>query len=237
MVTSTTVLVAAMLVMPAVGESFNPDRTRFIDQIGSNFLFRGNEPVINKTFAAAELRASLVSAAHTAGHELPANYTITDISFDNPTEFPDEQAEIKYFTNNPTAGRYINWIIVGFLTAPPVKDPKLLKELVKAGAWDVDKVPDRMKTLHEYMTTPTQVPQVIYMHCEAGVDRTGEMSGAYYLKWQNMTLPQALEIDDHIENRNMEKWSLFALEWYCWHLVFNEGFTNLSCGGNTSSLL
>ena len=64
------------------------------------------------------------------------------------------------------------------------------------------------------------------------------------LKWLNMTMPQALEIDNHIESRNMSaadarrplprdlggprsiraptpprrrsKYSLYALEWYCW---------------------
>jgi hypothetical protein len=71
-----------------------------------------------------------------------------------------------------------------------------------------------MDTLHGYMTEPpVTLPQVIYMHCEAGTDRTGEVSGAYYLKWLNMTFPEALHVDNTIQNRNMSKYSLYGLEY------------------------
>jgi hypothetical protein len=38
-------------------------RFRFIDNVGSNWLFRGNEPVINGTFANTELRASMADVS------------------------------------------------------------------------------------------------------------------------------------------------------------------------------
>ncbi len=38
---------------------------------------------------------------------------------------------------------------------------------------------------------------------QAGTDRTGEVSGSYYLKYLNMTLTEALAIDNHIQSRDM----------------------------------
>jgi len=38
-------------------------RFRFIDNVGSNWLFRGNEPVINGTFANTQLRASMADVS------------------------------------------------------------------------------------------------------------------------------------------------------------------------------
>eukprot|EP00035_Acanthoeca_spectabilis_P008415 m.153438 g.153438 ORF g.153438 m.153438 type:complete len:229 (-) comp14349_c0_seq6:245-931(-) len=220
------------LFVVATAENFNPNRTRYIDNIGTNWLFRGNEPVINGSFAMSALRSSLAFAARSSGKILPDNFTITDISFLNPSEQSDENVESKYFKGNPTAGKFINWVVVGDLTAPPVKDKALLKEMAtKFRSWDHDDLPHRMDELHEYMTEPpASLPQVIYMHCEAGTDRTGEISGTYYLKWLNMTLPQALAVNNHIQNRDMSKYSLYALEWFCWFLTFGENRAGLSCG-------
>lgn len=41
----------------------------------------------------------------------------------------------------------------------------------------------------------------------AGVDRTGEMSGSYYLRWLNWTFDQTLDYNTKVENRKMEIWS------------------------------
>ena len=42
-----------------------------------------------------------------------------------------------------------------------------------------------------------------HTHTQAGTDRTGEVSGAYYMRYLNMTFLDALSIDDHIQSRDM----------------------------------
>jgi hypothetical protein len=77
---------------------------------------------------------------------------------------------------------------------------------------------DKMQALLQAFSS---VPRVIYSHCEvssnqgaesqqgslsysqAGMDRTGEMSGSYYMRYLNLTLPQALSVDLTVESRNM----------------------------------
>ena len=58
------------------------------------------------------------------------------------------------------------------------------------------------ETLHDLLTQHGG-PTLAYTHCEAGTDRTGEVSGAYYLRYLNMSFQQALDIDNHIQNRDM----------------------------------
>ena len=56
------------------------------------------------------------------------------------------------------------------------------------------------------------MPVVIYFHCEAGVDRTGEIAGSYYFRWLGWSFQQALAYDNSIETRDMETTSsLFLL--------------------------
>ena len=38
---------------------------------------------------------------------------------------------------------------------------------------------------------------------QAGTDRTGEVSGAYYMRYLNMTFTDALYIDNHVQDRDM----------------------------------
>ena len=46
------------------------------------------------------------------------------------------------------------------------------------------------------------VPLYIYT-LQAGTDRTGEVSGAYYMRYRNMTFNDALYIDNHVQDRDM----------------------------------
>ncbi len=65
-----------------------------------------------------------------------------------------------------------------------------------------DDLPKLVPTLYS-MLTQQRGPALIYTHCEAGTDRTGEVSGAYYLKYCNMSFAKALYTDNHIQNRDM----------------------------------
>lgn len=62
--------------------------------------------------------------------------------------------------------------------------------------------------------TGNGVSAVLYVHCEAGEDRTGEVSGAYYMQYLRWTFLDALSYDDHIEARNIQPESMHALQWY-----------------------
>lgn len=85
----------------------------------------------------------------------------------------------------------------------------------------------KCKALFEtHSADPT--PLVIYYHCEAGSDRTGEFSASYYMQWKNITLEQAIAIDEEVAGREIASLSLWASEWYCWYLKEALGYP-LTC--------
>jgi len=65
-----------------------------------------------------------------------------------------------------------------------------------------DDMPRVLEKMHVLLTQQSG-PALVYSHCEAGTDRTGQVSGGYYLKYLNMSFPQALNTDNHIQGRPM----------------------------------
>jgi len=94
-----------------------------------------------------------------------------------------------------------------------------------------DQLPIKMELINSLMHTrgPNGRPLLMYVHCEAGEDRTGEFSGSYYVKWLGWTYKQALDYDDHIESRNIMTVSKNAFQWYCYYLYYVEKQTHLVC--------
>ena len=92
---------------------------------------------------------------------------------------PDEEVEKKFWKGNPTLGGYINWVIVGSaLNASSVEPASSLPQKAKTlDSWSIDKLPHKMDLLKQFLSTAhgrnSTVSTVIYIHCEAGTDRTG----------------------------------------------------------------
>ena len=58
---------------------------------------------------------------------------------------------------------------------------------------------------------------------EKGMDRTGEVSGSYYMAYLDWTFEQSLYYDDHeIENRTINIPNRNAMQWYCYYLQDNS---------------
>eukprot|EP00049_Salpingoeca_infusionum_P018139 m.355908 g.355908 ORF g.355908 m.355908 type:complete len:243 (+) comp17384_c0_seq1:269-997(+) len=208
--------------------SFDPKRVRFINSVqpkdgtkAPNLLFRGNLPVTNGTFPLDTVIATLSNAAQEQGHQFPKQFYFVDLSLLDPLEFKDELVLIEFFKNNPNVGKYINWITVGDLIGPSmVLQPKREKMAKNISAWQPDNLPEKMNMLDNLLEATYDIPRVFYIHCEAGMDRTGEMSGSYYLHALNMTFKDALAIDNSIETRNISIYSQNAFQWYCYYLQY-----------------
>ena len=61
-------------------------------------------------------------------------------------------------------------------------------------------------------------PVIIYAHCEAGCDRTGEFIASYLMQYKNFTMAEAWESDVVSCGREPVTLSMWAMEWYCEYL-------------------
>eukprot|EP00009_Paramoeba_aestuarina_P006246 CAMPEP_0201523496 /NCGR_PEP_ID=MMETSP0161_2-20130828/20110_1 /ASSEMBLY_ACC=CAM_ASM_000251 /TAXON_ID=180227 /ORGANISM="Neoparamoeba aestuarina, Strain SoJaBio B1-5/56/2" /LENGTH=247 /DNA_ID=CAMNT_0047922641 /DNA_START=37 /DNA_END=780 /DNA_ORIENTATION=+ len=231
---SVVAFVVALAVVCVYSEDFHPDRVHLVDWTpnGSgykNYLFRGNEPIENGRLCYDDLVSTLRSVAISeGGFYLPETFYILDLSLLDEEE-RNIQEEKHYWENNPTEGEMKRWPTIGQIIAPEsIPEPKR-KEMAQNLTIDKDHLIQRMIKLRDALFTSYDVgPVVIYYHCEAGVDRTGEISGAYYIRWLGWSFDQALDYDNSIESRDMENVSRNAMQWYCYHLFYWEGYS-LDC--------
>lgn len=56
-------------------------------------------------------------------------------------------------------------------------------------------------------------PAAVFVHCEAGEDRTGEVIGSYSIRWLQMSFAKALAVDNHIESRTIQCPSAYEFAW------------------------
>jgi hypothetical protein len=165
---------------------------------------------------------------------LPPSYYILDISLLNVLNHGDNVIEQQYFAANPSHGRWLNWPIVGNL-ADASKVPKTLRrELARTlGDWQIDRLVERIPTIRKFIekngVSPAGVPLVIYVHCEAGEDRTGEVSGSYMMLNHNWTYTKALAWDNSIEKRDIHDASRIGLLWFCYYLLYSGKQTWQDC--------
>eukprot|EP01112_Ceratiomyxa_fruticulosa_P006171 TRINITY_DN16968_c0_g1_i1.p1 TRINITY_DN16968_c0_g1~~TRINITY_DN16968_c0_g1_i1.p1 ORF type:complete len:247 (+),score=46.96 TRINITY_DN16968_c0_g1_i1:110-850(+) len=204
-----------------------------------NYLFRGSEPKINQNgediFAYTLLDQYLRNASQSIGVDFPSNssgYFLIDLKLTYGTiwEKPDIELETKFFQQHPSLG------LIGInITFGDIEDPKLLDQKDRdekaqtLSQWQHDNLPARMLYLRELLYTPSPKPLVIYVHCECGCDRTGEVIGSYALKFLNMTFPQVMKWNDNIAERPILPPNEFAIDWYCFYLSLVDGYEKLDC--------
>jgi protein-tyrosine phosphatase len=79
--------------------------------------------------------------------------------------------------------------------------------------WQPDQLVARVRRLRRQLDTESNM--CLYVHCEAGIDRTGELIGAFELSlgasWRDV-MERAHRYSD---NRELKASNLHALQWYC----------------------
>ncbi|KAL9642070.1 hypothetical protein ABK040_004119 [Willaertia magna] len=181
----------------------------------------------------------------------PEDIFVIDISFlidlfEN--EKPIIELERNFFEKNKQLGLFLNWPLLGtFVNATELPEDLRKKWALKKDWNFMDQVIERVSQLNDwvwkresiynfiYNLNPSQLEKlkilfdkkhvVIYIHCHAGRDRTGELSGAYYLNYFNWTYENTLKYNYHVNNPPQEMhWVMQnELDWYCWYLYYTRG--------------
>lgn len=224
----------------------------YMDTVNSNYLFRGGLPLIGNppVFNYNGLKKAIINAGKRAGIKVPSSFYIIDVSFlniENPADARRISAEQKFFQNNPRLGRIQVWGMNGI--GLDATDPALLENREylarNLDKWLNDKLTSRVEILRGWLegTSPAfrdnaKQPFVIYIHCVAGCDRTGEFSGAYYLRYQNKTWEEVNALNRSMchHNRPFGCKNYRAVQWYCLWLNLKRGFAlnwwkDFSCSG------
>jgi len=218
-------------------EPLNYDRVHLVDANSAmgTFLFRGNQPELNNTFAYTTLKTYLTQRAQEEGGiKLPDLYYLYDISLlsvNNSDEVAALQVEIDYMKQNPSLGYLLNWPLQGDVLGPynySIINREYLATTLPA--WQPDQLAAKVKFIKSLLTRQTKVtdlPLVVYVHCGHGQDRTGEMTGAYELQYNLKTFQEIWSYDtgmgmDVVENEH-------SLQWYCLYYADTNGKSSSFC--------
>ena len=217
-----------------------------MDEDGKVWLFRGADPVVGKhTFAYEALVAAMRAAAAKKNVTLPQDFHLVDVSF-LFIERADLAAEKEFFAANPDKGEFLQYPIFGVVgpawlhrvlnlagaLVSPSEAQAALENAQRAAApvWsrlDIAAV----QALHRLMEEAHDRPVVIYAHCFAGCDRTGEVIGAYRMQHMDMGLRDVYALSTQECGRPIRKPNRRALQAYCTYL----GRTDCAALGNSTS--
>ena len=153
---------------------------------------------------------------------------ISLLNFLTPKETKNRYIEEKYFDNhfevNGALIKYQNYVVLGSLIDPSSVPLFLRNILVSYYDWvSFDKLNSLLKQVKNYLKSSN--PTIVYVHCSAGVDRTGYVGGAYKMKYQKKSLSQVLDENLNILKglrKNMHFNTYNGLQWYCLSLGRTE---------------
>ncbi len=182
-----------------------------------NLLMRGNAPLENGRFAYDGLVAALRAAA---GSDWPERFRIVDVCLMNEIVEADEvDVERRYWEAHPDRGRFIHHPIFGALT-DPADYPSALRRTVER--WSgLDRMDDLLRELDSMLNTAASdgVAQVLFVHCRAGRDRTGQTIASYDMRYQGRSYREAISNAEQVAGRSLVRFSRYGTAWYAHKLA------------------
>lgn len=120
------------------------------------------------------------------------------------------------------------WPLLGAYL-PPADYPNATRKAMveNASFWEIDQLPDRLAAARTTLATPRSDGRTVVAlwHCTAGRDRTGEISGSYYMTYEGLSGAQAFARDTQEGGRAPNYWAHTALQWYCFWLSVHQPAT------------
>jgi len=227
---------------------------RYVDDVDGNFLFRGGETLLSNVFDYAGLKAAIAQAPNLPPRPLPDQYYLVVINLLHSNEVANIEAGVTFFGDVPNPdgfgqvpnprGQFHLWDTNGTSDCYFSMDPQKREERVEVlEEWLPDPLIWRVATIRRWLEhggqslptpPPNNYPLVIYVHCDGGCDRTGEMIGAYRLRymaysWMEMWREQPC-------GRPMGCNNYRAVQWYAFWLnkVLNRQITGIGEDGGCS---
>lgn len=197
-----------------------------LDQNKNVYLFRGGSPDIGGEFQYDGLVKDMRDLLAKQGKSLSDPFKLMDISFLNHlSETKEIDLEKNWFANHSDKGCVWLFPIYGSLVNPLDLTPEIRNLILTH--YDVDGLKHLVHQLKLIMDSPCSSDFVIYIHCMAGKDRTGEVSAAYLMQHKGVSYQNAISLDQQIAARELKLLSMNAIRWYAFYLRDVKGITTI----------
>lgn len=199
-------------------EDFSHGVLYLVDSKDRTFLFRGNLPEENGAFCYTNLMNTIREALYQQGVKLSDQLTLVNLSFLNHvTESEEIKIEKEWFQQHPDSGKFWHHSLFGSLINPVQLSKEIRDFTIRHH--DLDGMKSLMKKIHKALESDTLGDDcIIYMHCNAGKDRTGEAAACYLMEYKGYSYKEALALDEQIAKRPLREMSINAIRWYAYYL-------------------
>lgn len=196
---------------------FNPGLLHLLDAEKNVFLFRGNVPEQNGCFAYMPIKEGVKKVLLEQGISIADEFQIMVISFLNYVyEHKELHIEKEWFRQHPQTGRFWDYSLFGSFINPLELSSAARKAVLRYH--DVDGLKALMVDLENLMHASANSNLVIYIHCMAGKDRTGEAAASYLMQFKGYSYKEALAYDEQVAGRSLRHPSVNAIRWYAFYL-------------------
>jgi hypothetical protein len=223
-------LFGALCLVAGVATGLEYRKVHVVDHLpGSRaYFFRGDQPAArNDTTGkwAVDFPAWTETLRRRAREQLnetlPPKLYLIDVTFENLGDggFFAEQ-DFWQAPWNQDKGRYVPWWLLGAPLWPQDVSAAARTALIDDGTvWRIDQLPERVVLLRRMLEAgppPGYDALVVYGHCAAGCDRTGEMVAAYRMSYlYEPTLLAQYEKDVAACGRAPSYFCTGMIGWYC----------------------
>lgn len=190
---------------------------RLVDQGDHAYLFRGKMPEQDGRFCYEALTNQFKECLARTGKELSPNYDLLCISLLNCSENKERKVEAQWFAQNPDKGRLWMYPLFGCWVDPRIVSSSFRKSVYGC---DVDGIQLLLQQVKQHIDHGGSEGKdlVIYIHCHAGKDRTGEAMACYLMQYKGYSYRQALELCKEIAGRKLRRVSVNAIRWHASYL-------------------
>ena len=169
------------------------NRIALIDVVENNYIFRGNNIFVKKNgemvFAYDELTSYFNNILTKNGRKSLTDYYLIDVSLLDLDHYDAIKGEEQFFSTHPNYGEVINISTLSpSLLIGQFSDSNIITSSITKGykLW----ITDTVKKIHDMALNQIDKPIVVYIHCNAGRDRTGLIAASYKLLFNNIKLSE-----------------------------------------------
>jgi len=196
--------------------NFNNKVLFLLDESKSTYLFRGQLPVNNQEFCFDALREQIRQNFLERDKSISPDFKLICVSllnrFADLTEF---KIESQWFSSHKNKGCLWRYPLFGYGV-----NPCYMPFCLRKGIYFTD--PDGIRYLVQHLKKMVDSDYgedvVIYMHCRAGKDRTGEASACYLMQYKGYSYRETMALNRQIANRELRMMSMNAIRWHAHYL-------------------
>jgi hypothetical protein len=194
------------------------NRVALMDIVGSNYIFRGNSPLVTKDsddyLAHDQLKAHFNQRLSEKGLPPLNDFYLVSVSLFNLNEYYLAKREREFFQQNPNLGEVVAISLIQPALLLSELDIPNLSQLManQYHAWFTKK----LKLIHSLALPVDSKPRVIYVHCYAGRDRTGMLAANYKMLFNKANSLKDIRLENIVEaGRHSRQFYDNSIRSYC----------------------